>query len=270
MAIDKVVVLSGDPVAICDGITVYQPTLREIKDYGESKFFSTFWTFCSSPWDMPSMLDDMGVNFMEITEWELFRSIAIGLSQEVTKPIFGDLDFSKFVQMTRKMPDGETDVVLYNKETQQIIDEEMYKAFIPFVREAIGFEHSGKKAGNEYTRKALIIDDRKTRKRNARKPYESALFNGIISLVNTEECKYDYNTIFNITLYQFTKSITQIQGKKSACALLQGSISGFCDTSKIPKIDFQWMYSDKKYNSPRGHKLFTGEKQAIQQAGAVK
>lgn len=269
MDFDRLVVLSGEPTEVIEGITVYQPTLREIRDYGESQFFSTFMTFCSSPWDMPSMLDDMGVNFMEISEWELFRSIAIGLSVEQTKLMFGELDFSKFKQMVRTLEDKQ-DIVLFNQETGQIIDENAYHAFIPFVREAIGFEHSGKKAGNEYTRRALIEDDRKTRRRNAKKPYESILFNGIISLVNTEECKYDYKSIFDITLYQFTKSFTQIQGKKSACALMQGSMSGFCDTSKIPKMDFQWTYSDKKYKSPRGQNLFKGEKQAIQQAGAVK
>lgn len=269
MDIDKLLVLSGDPVEICNGITLYQPTLRQIKDYGESRFFSTFMTFCSSPWDMPSMLDDMGINFMEISEWELFRSIAIGLAKEQTELVFGDLDFSKFKQMMRT-ENEKSDIVLYNQETGLIIDEEMYQSFIAFVRESIGFEHSGKKAGNEYTRRALIEDDRKTRRRNAKKPYESILFNGIISLVNTEECKYDYKSIFDLTLYQFTKSFTQIQGKKSACALLQGSMSGFCDTSKIPKMDFQWTYSDKKYKSPHGQKLFKGEQQAIQQAGAAK
>ena len=268
MDIDRLVVLCGDPVEVCDGIILHQPTLRQIKDYGESRFFSTFMTFCSSPWDMPSMLDDMGINFMEISEWELFRSIAIGLAKEQTELVFGELDFSKFKQMMRT-ENEKSDIVLYNQETGQIIDEAMYQAFIPFVRETIGFEHSGKKAGNEYTRRALIEDDRKTRRRNAKKPYESILFNGIISLVNTEECKYDYKSIFDLTLYQFTKSFTQVQGKKSACALLQGSMSGFCDTSKIPKMDFQWTYSDKKYKTSHGQKLFKGEQQAIQQAGAA-
>lgn len=269
MDIDKLVVLSGEPVTVCEGVTLYQPTLREIKEYGESKFFSIFWTFCSSPWDMPSMLDDMGINFMEISEWELFRSIAVGLRKETTKLIFGELDFSKMKPMERNK-DGNTDVVLYDADSGLVLGEDEYKVFIAYVREMIGFEHSGKKAGNEYTRKALIIDDRKQRKRNAKKPYKSVLFDGIISLVNTEECTYDYHTIFDMTLYQFTKSFTQVQGKKSACALTQSSMSGFCDTSKIPKIDFQWTYSDKKYNTPRGQKLFKGDKQAIQQAGAVK
>ena len=267
--IDKLLLLCGEPITVCEGITLYQPTLREIKDYGEGRFFSTFWTFCSSPWDMPSTLDDMNINFMEITEWELFRSIAIGLKVDQTRPIFGELDFSKMKIMNRQR-DEVNDIVLYDADSGLIIGEEEYKLFIAYVRDMIGFEHSGKKAGNEYTRRALIEDDRKTRRRNANKPYESALFNGIISMVNTEECKYDYKTIFDLTLYQYTKSYTQIQGKKSACALMQGSMSGFCDTSKIPKIDFQWTYSDKKYNTPRGQKLFKGDQQAIKQAGAAK
>lgn len=266
--IDKLLLISGEPISICEGITLHQPTLGAIRDYGEARFYHTFWTLCSAPWDMPSALDDAGINFMKITEWELFQSMATGFKKEQTQLIFGELDFTKFKLMKRKNEDGTEDIVLYDGKT--IIDEKVYKQFIQYVKAMIGFEHSGKKAGNETTRRLLIEDDRKQKKRNAKKEYESVLFNGIISMVNTEECKYDYRTIFDLTLFQFTKSFQQIQGKKSACALLQGSMSGFCDTSKIPKIDFQWVYSEDKYNTPRGHKLFKGDQQAIKQAGAVK
>lgn len=265
--IDKLLLISGEPIPICDGVTLYQPTLGQIRDFGESHFYSIFWSFCSSPWDMPSALDDAGINFMEITEWELFQSLAIGLSVEQTRLIFGDLDFSKFMPMKRTQEDGSEDIVLCDGKV--IIDEKAYRQFIPYVRAMIGFEHSGKKAGNEATRKILIQEDRKQKRRNAKKEYESVLFNGIISLVNTEEFKYNYKTIFDITLFQYTKSLIQIQGKKAACALLQGSMSGFCDVSKIPQRDFQWTYSEDKYK-PRGKKLFKGDPQAIQKAGATK
>ena len=85
--------------------------------------------------------------------------------------------------------------------------------------------------------------------------YESMFHNGIISLVNTEEFPYTYETVFNLTMYQFTKSLMQINGKKQACAMLQGSMSGFVDTSKIPSSSFQWMYSDEKYNKRTGKTL---------------
>ena len=265
--IDKLFLISGEPIVICEGITLLQPTLGEIRDYGEEKFYNTFWTFCSAPWDMPAALDDVGINFMKITEWELFQNIAIGLKKEQTKLIFGDLDFSKFRLMQRTQDDGTTDVVLYDGKL--LIDEKLYRQFIQYVKAMIGFEHSGKKAGNETTRKILVQEDRKQKRRNAKKEYESVLFNGIISLVNTEEFKYNYHTVWELTLFQFTKSLVQIQGKKAACALLQGSMSGFCDTTKIPQKDFQWTYSEDKYNKPKGKKLFKGDPQAIQKAGAT-
>ena len=83
--IDKLFLISGEPIVICEGITLLQPTLGEVRDYGEEKFYNTFWTFCSEPWDMPAALDDVGINFMKITEWELFQNIAIGLKKEQTK-----------------------------------------------------------------------------------------------------------------------------------------------------------------------------------------
>lgn len=264
--IDKLALISGDPIEICEGITLFQPTLRAIKEFGESQFYNTFWTVCSAPWDMPSTLADAGIDFMKISEWELFQNLVAGLTQEQTSLIFGDLDFSKFRLMKRTLDEKE-DIVLFNG--QIIIDEEIYKQFIQYVKAMIGFEHSGKKAGNAATKKILIEEDRKSRKRNSNKEYESILFNGIITLVNTEECKYDYRTIFDMTLFQFTKSLVQIQGKKAACALLQGSMSGFCDTSKIPQKDFQWTYSEDKYNKPKGRKLFKGDQKAIQKAGAT-
>ena len=266
--IDKLLLISGDPIEVCEGLTLYQPRLGEIKKYGEEKFYNTFWTFCSAPWDMPSALADNGINFMEITEWEFFQSIVMGLRPEQTRLIFGDLDFTQFTPMRRTQTDGAEDIVLYNGTL--IIDEQLYKNFIQYIRAMIGFEHSGKKAGNEATRKILIEEDRKQRRRNAKKAYESILHNGIISLVNTEEFKYNYETVMDITLYQFTKSMIQIQGKKSACALIQGSMSGFCDTSKTPQINFQWTYSEDKYKQPKGNKLFKGDQQAIKKAGASK
>lgn len=266
--IDKLRLIGGDPITICEGLTLYQPRLGDVKNYGEESFYNTFWTFCSAPWDMPSALDDAGIDFMKITEWELFQSMVTNLSVEKTRLIFGELDFSKFKLMKRIKENGDEDIILYDGNLE--IDENLYKQFIQYVRAMIGFEHSGKKAGNEATRKILIQEDRKQKKRNAKKQYESVLYNGIISLVNTEEFKYDYDSVMTLTLFQFTKSLVQIQGKKAACALYQGSMSGFCDTSKIPQKDFQWTYSDDKYNKPKGKKLFKGDAAAIQKAGATK
>ena len=253
MAIDKLALISGDPITICEGVVLLQPTLRQIKEYGEFEFFSTFWTMCSAPWDIPSTLDDMGIDFMEITEWELFQGIITGCSVEQTSLFFGELDFTQFSPLSRLSEDGTEEVVLCNAVGIEI-DEAAYKKLIAYIGTTIGFQHSGKKAGNKITKKLMIDDDRKRKEKDKDKEFESVLFDGILSMVNTEECKYDFNTIFDLTLYQYMKSFTQIQGKKAACALTQGSMSGFMDTSQIDKLEFQWTYSEEKYK-PKTKKL---------------
>jgi hypothetical protein len=223
---------------------------------------------CSCAWDMPSAFDDMGIDFMSVSDWQFFIQTVQSFDIEITKLVFGDLDFQKLKPMVFKQNEDDTEgqIVLVNIEpmtigevtyqpAQYIFTEQMYYEMIPYVREMIGFQHKGRKAANRATAKILIMDDRKQRNRHKNERYESMFHNGIISLVNTEEFPYTYETVLNITMYQFTKSLIQIQGKKQACAMLQGSMSGFVDTSKIPAISFQWTYSDEKYNRRGGKTL---------------
>ena len=266
--VDKLKVLSGEPIKISDLLTIYQPTIREIKDVGEQKFLNTVWIMCSCAWDMPSAFADIGVDFMSVSDWQFFIQTMQTFSMEYTRLIFGELDFQKLKPMSLKKNDDDTEpqIVLVNVEpmaigeityqpAEYIFTEQMYHQMIPYVREMIGFQHKGRKAKNRATAQILIMDDRKQRARHKNDPYESLFHNGIISLVNTEEFPYTYKTVLDLTIYQFTKSLIQIQGKKQACAMLQGSMSGFVDTSKIPSINFQWMYSEEKYNKHGGKTL---------------
>lgn len=253
MLADKLSILRGAPISICDGITVYQPTIGDIADAGGQDFFGAIWQLCSSAYDMPSLFDDMGLDFMEIDDWTYFRMMSRAYTPEQTSLILGDLDLSSFQEMVRTLDDGKSDVVLYDGSI--IIDENIYRALIYVLREMIGFAHQGKKAGNNATKKILIMDDRKHRKRKAKKnESDSMIFDMVVSLVNTEEFFYDYDTVYDLTFYQLLKSFTQIQGKKAAVALMQGSMSGFVDTKGISPLDMTWVYSDEKYK-PRKKNL---------------
>lgn len=273
MGIDKLRLLRNKPVSFEDRLFLHQPTLDEISDElgdnGDQEYYNSLWLLCSAAYDMPSFLyDSMKKNFMNVSDWEFFRIVAPSVNPDVLALILKEADgsgfsFYGFGEYERE-ENGKKDTVLYRPETimedgtilhEMLIDEDFYKKFIPTIQEMIGFAHTGKKAGNKTTLKLLIDLDRKDRaKAQKRKGSESSIFNMVISLVNTEECKYNYETIFDLTLYQILKSYQQIQGKKAAIALLQGSCSGFVDTSKIPKDDMSWVYSDEKYK-PRAKKL---------------
>lgn len=273
MVIDKLRLLQNKPISFNDVLFLHQPTINEISEVlgenGDQEFYNGLWLMCSAAYDMPSVLYDMKRNFMKVSDWEFFRMMAPTVDPEILALTLKEADgsgfsFHEFKEYERDL-DGVKDIVLYRPELKDedgnvkpdfMLDEALYKEMIPVIREMIGFNHKGKKAGDRNTLKLLIELDKKDRAKAARKKSDdgSSIFNMIISLVNTEECKYNYETIFDLTIYQILKSFQQIQGKKAAMALLQGSCSGFVDTSKIPKEDMSWVYSDEKYK-PKARKL---------------
>ena len=265
--VDKLKLLRGNPIKIDEKMILLQPTIGQIEEYDESKFMSVFYALCSCAWDRPAAFADIGIDFMDVSDWEYFFQTVQNFSKDDTCLIFGDLDFSKFKPFVYQLNnEDDKKIILANIEPITIngitydvreyqITEELYNNFIPYVREMIGFTHKGRKAKNKTTAKILIMEDRKEQERNKNKPYTSLFHDGLISLVNTEEFPYTYETAFDITIYQFTKSLMQIQGKKQAVALLQGSMSGFVDTKGIPSKNFQWIYSEDKYNKTSGKTL---------------
>lgn len=241
MSLDKSRVLLGEPIVINDFITINQPRVGEIIRHDEQKYFSTFHSLGSIPSDMKSILWDMKIDFTKISDWELFISLSRMFKKEDTEMVLGDIDLSS----AEILVDEETQQTVLAVE-QGIITEEIYNQFIPYIREMVGYTVKRDKPMNKATKMALIDEDRINRA-HPKKTDESFLFSMIVSLVNTEEFSYNYETVMNTTVYQLMKSFLQIQNKKAACALYQGSMSGFVDTSKINKSQFSWVYSEDKF-----------------------
>lgn len=244
ISLDKSKILLGEPIVINDFITIQQPRVGEIIRNDERKYFSTFHSLSSIPSDMKSPLWDVGIDFTKISDWELFISLSRMFKQEDTQLIFGNIDFSS-AELIVNNETGKTELLL----EQGVIDEETYNQFIPYVREMVGYVLKREKPQNKITKMVMIDEDRLNRAHPKKNADESFLFSMIISLVNTEEFSYNYETVKDITVYQLMKSFVQIQNKKSACALYQGSMSGFVDTSKINKSNFSWVYSEDKFKS---------------------
>lgn len=238
--LDKAKILSGKDIVINEQITLRQPTVEEVINFGEQRFLNVFYSFCSIPSDMKSVLWDLNIDFMKISDWELFISLTRGFSQEDTSLIFGEIDFSQMLPIQM----DESTVVLSSPDGI-VITEEIYLSFIDYVREIVGYVLKREKAVNKATKLAMIEDDRINRTHKKSGTDDSFVCTTIISLVNTEEFPYNYQSVLTITFYQLLKSFYQIQKKKSACALYQGSMSGFMDSSKIDKKAFNWIYTER-------------------------
>ena len=97
MVNDELKVYRGEDFVISDYITIHQPTLDEIEKYGEREYYAMIYQLTSTPQSMKWQLWDIGIDYTEITPFELFYSILYRLySQEKTSILFGDLDFTLF------------------------------------------------------------------------------------------------------------------------------------------------------------------------------
>lgn len=239
--VDELKLYLGSDIKIANGITLYQPTIGDIANYNEAEYFSVAQTLCSTPSTMKVQLDDMGLDYMKVEDFQLFMMLCQSLTPDKTKPLLGGLDLTKF----KPHPFGETeDVVLFNGEFDEngkpiIINSIVYDVLVTYIRKMHGFKKQVDKAGNAITRKILIDEDRKAAERNKDKPYKSFLVPLVSSLQGRQGYTKDY--ICNMGLYEFMNQINRVQVIVQADAALGGMYSGFVDTKKMDKTVLDWM-----------------------------
>ena len=86
MAVDELKIYRGADYVINDKITIHQPTLGEIEEFGESLYFSSVYSITATPTDMKWQLHLIGDNWNEVTDFELFMKSYKGFLPERTSP----------------------------------------------------------------------------------------------------------------------------------------------------------------------------------------
>lgn len=235
---DELSMFFGYDYIVNEKIKIKHPRIHEIVEFGEQEYFNFIYTICSIPSDMKSVLWDMGIDYEEIDDFDLFVMLTRNLSEECSKFVFCDINISNFDLAIDSVTN---DRVLINEDGSIVIDKLLYRVIVDYIRKVHGITPKIEKSYNELTKRKLIEVDRIKRNTTKNKKQSSVLLPIIVSLVCTEECKYTSSTIQNVGIYEVFESIRQINKKKGACALLQGSYSGMIDTSKINKEAFNWM-----------------------------
>lgn len=244
LEVDTLGLYFGDPYVINDNISVLQPTIGQIADFGERNYFSVVHTLTAIPSDMKSQLWDLKdnngnscrIDWEEISDFDLFMMLAPTLNPDSTRIVLGDLDLS---QMKPYMNNQNGQPVLANKETGVIIDMLIYERIVNYLRKVHGLKKKVEHAGNKYTKKILIDEDRKQIEMNKNKPYKSFL----TPLVSSVKCRMGYTKDYvrNMQVYEFFDDIARLQVINNADALLRGMYSGMIDTKKIDKKELNWM-----------------------------
>lgn len=235
LEVDELSLYFGDPYVVNEYIVIRLPKLGELVRFGERQYYSMIQTITAIPSDMKSQLWDMGLDWTQLTDFQLFMMLAPTLPKSQTCIIFGDLDFQKL----RPFENRENDtIILADPDTGVVIDELAYGKIHSYLCSAHNFTKKVEKAANEYTKKFMIEEDRQKIAYQKKQPYKSFLKN----LISAVKCRQGYTLDYmrNMGIVEFFDDVSRLQIIVHADALLQGSYSGMVDTKKIPKKEFDW------------------------------
>lgn len=234
--IDQLQLYFGDDYIINDKIKISQPTIGDIVDFGEAQYFSVIHTITAIPSDMKSQLWDLGIDWMEIEDFELFMMLAPTLPVEKTKLLFGDLDFTKF-KVYKNRENG--DILLADLESGVKIDKLIYLRIVNYLRKVHNITPKIERAANKITKQILIDEDRLRIQTNKDKPFKSYL----LPLISSVKVRMGYTKDYvrNEGFVEFFDDVSRLQIIHNADHLLAGCYAGTIDMKKINKNELNWM-----------------------------
>lgn len=261
---DELKMYFGEPYWVTDKIQILQPTIGQIIEFGDSKFYSIISTLCANTTSFRLQLWDMGIDWTKISDFELFIQLIRTITPEDTYLIFGDLNLSWFVPYVEKndeeknikliyIPRDENGDYLENFDIDEdsiIIDEFLYTRIVDYLRTMFDIHPKEERNVKGKITKQWMIDEEKMnieaeKKKNKGKDKKnkSFLYPLISSMLNHPGFKYKKNELKEVGIVEFMDSVKRLQTYESVIAFMSGMYSGMVDTSKIKDLnkELNWM-----------------------------
>lgn len=219
-------------------LSIRIPTVGEILD-DEFTYYNIISSLTATPYQYMVQLDDMGVDFTTITDYQLFVMLFSIYARSDLSMVFGNLNTSNF-----EIRQNGSLQYLYDPDNNLEINEKIYYDIVNIIRKINLLERVNYKPGNESARKYLLEKERKKQKRSAAKKQVPYLEKLVIALVNTSEFPYDYDSCMDLSIYKLHQSFKQIQHKIAFDNTMVGIYAGTVDTSKLSNKDIlSWIPS---------------------------
>ena len=220
-----------------EDIHIVIPKLEEILPV-EDEYYNLITLLTAMPIDLMVQLDDIGIDFTQINEWDLFLLSFEGIKNSDTHLVFGDLDLGKF-ELAMNESNGQ--VVLVDSETGVTIDRAILNHIASILRKIHHLEKNRRRPGNDEAKKYMLERARAKVKRNRNRKTESKLESLIVALVNTEQFKYDFEGIKELSIYQFNESVKQVIKKVDYDNRMYGVYTGAINPKELSNEDLNWL-----------------------------
>lgn len=222
---------------INDNIAINIPKVGDVID-SEEEYYGFVSMLTAMPIDMMVQLSDVGIDFAEIDEYQLFTITFESIKNEDLSMIFKDLDTSKFELAINSEND---EVVFVDRENDIVIDRSIYTMIADCLREIHHLEKDTRRPANKEAREFMISRARKKQMRLKNKKHKSYIEPLIISMVNTEQFKYDFEGTRELSLYQFNESVRQIIKKTDYDNRMYGVYTGNISLKDLSQDDLNWL-----------------------------
>lgn len=221
---------------INDWLSVVIPTVGEILD-DEDSYYSMVSMLTAMPIDFMVPLDDAGIDFTQINEYELFLLLFPALQNMDTHLVFGDVDLKRFSLMQN---DVNGQVILRDTANGYVIDRAIHNQIATTLRSINKLERNNKRPGNDEAKRYMLERARVKAMRRKRKEM-SQTEQLIVAMVNTEQFKYGFEEVRDLTIYQFNESVRQIIKKVEYDQRMTGVYAGTIDPKSISQDDLNWL-----------------------------
>lgn len=241
------------------GIKISQPTINDILRVGESNFYQALSPFLYNSTSIRVMLWEAGIDWCNVKDIEVFdilnniqkhnnEILRQVIGDEIEKRenplniLFKDIDITTFnlYKEKEKEEDSEEKLCLYSHTYDIKLYEEDYMQIAEYIREMLNIHPKVEKAKGK-TAKRWMIDEDKMNALHRDEKNTSTLLPLVSACVNHPGFKYKLQELREVGIYQFMDAVQRLQIYESSRALLQGSYSGMCDTSKVPQDNFNFM-----------------------------
>lgn len=213
------------------------PTVGEILEQ-EDSYYTMVSMITATPCDMMVQLDDAGIDFTELNDFQLFLMVFEALKGQDTSLIFGDLNLRKFEQMVDPQNNS---VVLRNRETGDKIDKGTHVLMCQAIRKIHHLERNNRKPANAEAKRYMLERARKKLRRRQNRVEDSQLEELIVALVNTEQFHYGFADVRDLTIYQFNESLRQVIKKIDFDNRMHGVYAGTISAKDMSQDDLNWL-----------------------------
>lgn len=246
---DNLDLLLGKPLVL-GNLTVKHPKISDVIELGESFVFSAINIFTLKPSDLMVELYDSGIDYRNAKPYDIFIMLC---GETISRSEDGEITWNEDSQISKQigwltdiydfvLSADKEDLFLLSPSTGTKIDIGVYTQMRKYFMDMNNrTEKEQYNPGNDTTVKFLIDQERRRRKREAKRVHKSFLAPQISSLVWASGRSFE--EICGLYLYQFFDGLLRINKIKSYDNVCFGYYAGNIETSSFNKIkeSLNWM-----------------------------